>query len=258
MKNYIPFVLLFAVLLSLVGCTNGAQTTNTESETNQSSSTNSESETNQSSRTQREILKIRSFAESMGDESSLIEPEVRQISISYDSLSEIETRKYDGEDQLHVFAKYIEDELGIQLSDKWTVLAHFYDEEKTVGMVKFQYWIGNISTNKCVTFNVDHGTANMVLFTCLDESIDEDSLLARIPLFEARYEQEKLEVKDGQKLIDETISYAYYYNTANLMYTYNVFFQYGEEGVINNEYGTECYIDENGYAVDINASSSAN
>ena len=240
MRKYTQIIAILTILLLLAGCSNGNQSTNAGSETVPSSSV------------QKDILKVQPFNETMVDESNLCEPEVRQICLTYDSISEIENKKYDGGEQLHVFAEYIEDELGIQLSDKWTVLAHFYDEEKTVGMVKFQYWIGNIGTNKCVTFNVDHGTANMVLFTCLDESIDEDSLLARIPLFEARYEQEKLELKDGQKLIDETISYAYYYNTGNLMYTYNVFFQYGEEGVINNGYGTECYIDENGYAVEVN------
>ena len=241
MRKCTQLIAILTILLLLAGCSSSNQSTNVGSETIPSSGV------------QKEILKIQSFAETMVDESNYCEPDVRQITINYDSLSEIENKQYEGDDQLRIFAEFIDEELGIQLNDKWTVLTHFYDDEKTVGMVKFQYWIGNISTNKCITFNVDHGKANMVLYTCLEVSVDEESLLTRIPLFEARYEQEKLELKDDQQLIDETVSYAYYYNTGNLMYTYNVFFKYGEEGVINNEYGTECYIDENGYAVETNA-----
>ena len=178
MKKYMTFIIALATLFLLAGCTNGRQTTNTN----------------------KEILKIQSFEEPTEYESNLSEPDVKQIDIDCGPVSEMESQKYDGADQLHVFVEYIEKEFGIQIDDKWTVLIHFYDDERTVGMIKFQYWIGNIGTDKCITYNLEQGKSDTVFYTHLDESVDEESLLARVQIFEERYEQEKRELKVVQKL----------------------------------------------------------
>ena len=47
----------------------------------------------------------------------------------------------------------------------------------------------------------------------------------------------------------ESGSDTYFYGTDKLVYCYNVFFSYGEHGVINNDWGTQCYINEEGEAV---------
>ena len=67
-------------------------------------------------------------------------------------------------------------------------------------------------------------------------------------LFETKYVQEQYQLKDGEKFVDETVYYAYYYDTSDLVYFYVVFFS-DEDGIINNSYGTICFIDENGNAV---------
>ena len=51
---------------------------------------------------------------------------------------------------------------------------------------------------------------------------------------------------DDEHLEEEKISYPSYYGTDKLVYCYNVFFSYGEHGVINNDWGTQCFIGEEG------------
>ena len=68
-------------------------------------------------------------------------------------------------------------------------------------------------------------------------------------MFRQRYEQERPVLVDDEHLEEEKISYTYYYGTDKLVYCYNVFFSYGEHGVINNDWGTQCYINEEGEAV---------
>ncbi len=226
MRKVISLLLALSFVLILAGCSAGKPGSNGK-----------------------ELLRIQRFSEEDEDNTNLIEPETRQISIAYDTLPEMPVQKYDENDDLKAFTDFIKDELGITIDEHWTVLTHFYDSDMTVGMLKFQYWIGNISTNKTILFNLDNGKADMVLYSMLNESTDENGLLERVRLFEERYEQEKRELKKGEVFVSEDVTYSYYYDTGNLVYTYTLFFSYGEDGVINNEYGTECYIDENGCAL---------
>ncbi len=96
-------------------------------------------------------------------------------------------------------------------------------------------------------FNLRNGVADTVFYSCLDKEANEDDLYNRMILFEQKYDQEEYTLKDGKKYGSELEYFTYNYDTDCLAYIYEVFFAY-ENGIINNDYGTVCMIDENGSA----------
>ena len=183
------------------------------------------------------------FLEDYGEER--IESE--EIMLEYSNLDEMEEQKYTGQNWLDIFVSCVKDKLNIELNDKWLATVHFYDEDETVGMVKFQYTIGKIRTDKSIVFNLNGNTADRIYWTHLnDRNINEETLLKRVEIFEKTYTQEKKDLKEGEILVKEDTVYSYHYAANKLVYSYNVFFSYGENQVINNDYGTVCMIDENG------------
>ena len=199
----------------------------------------------------KELLRIRSFelVEQQDPGLSIGQPQMILIDIPAEGLIETSEQPYRDDMGLDAFTDHIKTAFGIDMDERWHVLVHFYDEDRTQGFVQFKYTIGDIQTNKSILFNIDSGKAISVFTGCLDGEADEEDLTNMIKLFEERYEQEKLRLKDGEELVGETAYYTYYYNLGLLQYTYNVFFRYGD-GIINNDWGTECYIDENGAAFD--------
>ena len=183
------------------------------------------------------------FLEDFGEESI----EFEEMTLEYGDLTEMEEQKYTGQSQLDIFVSCVKDRLNIELNDKWLATVHFYDEAETVGMVKFQYTIGKIRTDKSVVFNLKENRADRIYWTHLnDRNINEEMLLKRVENFEKTYTQEKKVLKEGEILVKEDTVYSYHYSANKLVYSYNVFFSYGENRVINNDYGTICMIDENG------------
>ncbi len=170
------------------------------------------------------------------------------ISLEYADVPEIRYQYYSDGCGAEIFADYVRNDLGIELDSRWKVFVHYYDEEQTFGMAEFLYTIGDIDTNKSIIFNLNDGVADTVYCKYLDMETDEGDLLRRVDEFKARYQQEKRSLREGEVFESETENFTYYYNNGKLLYSYNLFFSYGD-GFINNDYGTECFIDENGYAV---------
>jgi len=197
---------------------------------------------------EREIIKLKNFLLSPM-EIEQKEPTIESISLPYAELTEDEGQQYAESDELRIFADYALNELGIELNENWQVFIHYYDTEKTLGMVQLRYYIGEIGTNKSIVFNLNNGIADTVYYSNLEGSVDEDEIISRVEGFKAKYEQEKYEIKDGEEIYGETTDFSYYYDTGDLVYCYNVFIL-TPEGVINNDYGSECRIDENGNAKD--------
>ena len=56
------------------------------------------------------------------------------------------------------------------------------------------------------------------------------------------YTQEQYKLKDDEKFLEERTNYTYYYNVDKLVYSYAVFFTYGELDLINNDNGSEYFI----------------
>lgn len=182
-------------------------------------------------------------------ETEATEPTVESISLAYEKLAELDAMGASEAPELTVFVDYIRNKFGIDINNRWHVLVHFYNDEKSCGMVEFQYYIGEIGTDKHFLFNLDSGIADTLYYANLDRDTDEQKLLDALDAFKYKYAQEKYELKDGEELESESVSYAYYYESNSLVYCYNVFFYYGPDRVINNDYGTTCFIDENGDVV---------
>ena len=172
-------------------------------------------------------------------------PKSNNINLKYSNMEEY-NGVYSNKKELNVFTDYISKTFNIKIDNRWKVFIHYYTEDKTLGMVEFMYTIDKINTNKCIIFNLENGTANTVYYKYLDSKVNEEDLSNRIKLFESKYTQEKKKLKNDEKFLEEKTNYTYYYSVNKLVYSYNLFFSYGEHNVINNDYGTECIIDNNG------------
>ena len=254
MQKIILMVLCFMFVLLLVGC----GTTNRQIENDPISNNSEEHTVNlpvpDVSENGKKLLKLQFFPiipeeqlRILGEEQAT--PTVEAVDIAYSDLMEIDGKPYSDNPELQVFSDYIKETYNIALDKNWKIFVHFYDMDKTVGMVKFQYLIGEeIETNKCIVFNLNQGKADSIFYTCLDGTADEDALLDRVSSFKEKYEQEQYQLKDGEKLEAEITYYFFNYYRGDLSYCYNVLFSYNN-GLINNDYGTECFIDKAGNAM---------
>lgn len=254
MQKMIVMVLCFIFILSLAGC--GA--INRQIEKDPISNNSEEHPVNSPvpdvTENGKKLLKLQFFPILPEEQLRILEkeqatPTVETINIAYSGLIEIDGEWYADNPELQVFSDYIKEKYNIALDKNWKIFVHFYDMDKTVGTVKFQYFIGEeIETNKSIVFNLNQGKADFVFYTCLDGVADEDALLNRVSSFKEKYEQEQYPLKDGEKFETEITYYFFNYYREDLSYCYNVFISY-ENGLINNDYGTECFIDKDGNAV---------
>ncbi len=175
-------------------------------------------------------------------------PSFEEISLDCPEVPEIRQTRYGLDIGLDVFADFIAERFGIYTDANWKVFVHYYDDLRTGGMAEFLYTVGEIDTNKAVIFQIEYDKAVRVYYKNLDQTADENGLLERVDMFRQRYEQERPVLSGDEHMEEEKFSYTYYYGTDKLVYCYNAFFSYGEHGVINNDWGTQCFIGEDGQA----------
>ena len=242
-------ILLVTVLILLVtaGCQNDKDITDANSKTQESSILNQTSETASDSR---EILALRDYRNNPAshdfEEGSLLN--TASINLPHTTLTERDESPYNNEEELDILVQYINDTLNVKINNRWNVFVHYYDTDKTVGMVQFVYTVGKINTNRNILFNINKSKYDTVYYKCLTEDIDETDLTARINLFKSKYIQQKRELQEGETFYEEKTAFTYFIHADKLIYSYAYFFQY-DVGVINNDWGTELIIDENGDAV---------
>ncbi len=177
--------------------------------------------------------------------SEVNEPVHENVDLKAEGLKETKRQPYaEGIVPDEIIKRIREDYPDIDFNS-WSVMIHFYDDEKTAGQISLRYEIGNeISTNKAITCGIENGKITDLWYANMDGSADEADLLARLSRFKASTKQETYELKEGEKLLEETTSYTYRYDTSQLIYTYNIFVL-EPEGVINNDIGCE-YVIESG------------
>lgn len=130
--------------------------------------------------------------------------------------------------------------------DGWSYVAHLITDDGSLGMIRFLYHIGEISANKAVLFFYSDGSITEISYTNMDFPRDEEAekaLLGRVERFMDTHVQEKREMKPGERVTGEVTQFSYNYNSGTLRYFYNLFFEYGDPPVINNDFGTECIVD---------------
>ncbi len=139
------------------------------------------------------------------------------------------------------------------LNEQWEYMIHFFDEQKTVGIVQFRYVInGEIVTNKLITCNYENGKINSIAYSNISKTVDEISVAERVSSFRSKYTQEKKKLKDDEEFIKETTIYTYNYNQEKLIYEYNLFYYKGQHElrIIDNDTVSEYFIDLDGNAVE--------
>ena len=132
--------------------------------------------------------------------------------------------------------------------NKWDIMVNIFSESERVGIVKFNYQIGNmIDTNKSIQLYVDNDIITKITFINMDFNADEEALIKMVNDFKNSHIQEKKVFKYNEEFQSEYTKYTYLYNTDELRYTYQLFFyeNYGEIKVVNNDYGTELIINKN-------------
>lgn len=176
----------------------------------------------------KEILKLGNELNigSLEDDSIINE---KKTNIEISNLPETKVKVYEKEEFLNFVVDYIKKEFNTIIDDNWTYYIHYYNDEKSVGSISFNYNIGEIETNKSLTFNIENDSLNIVYYKMLDKVVDEDSLLKRLENFKNTYTQEKIKLKKNQEFISEEKNYSYYYNVDKFVYTYVVFFSDGLE-----------------------------
>lgn len=166
----------------------------------------------------------------------------KSVSIKLGKIPETSQKKYENEDYFLEVKDYIKNNFSIELSDNWDYFVHYYDEAETMGFIEFMYKIGEINANKVIMLFFENNNINSVVYKYLDGKVNEDELLNRLKVFKDTYMQEQYKLKDGEKFLEERTNYTYYYNVDKLVYSYAVFFTYGELDLINNDNGSEYFI----------------
>ena len=179
------------------------------------------------------------------------EAEVESVDIYYKiDLSKYKNRIkkiYENEENLADLVEIIKEKLNITIDNRWYYMINAYNEEEETGMITFLYYIDNvIDTNRAIHFNFNHGVADKLSYSYLDRKIDEEAILYRYNYFINHYKQEKKVVdnfKDYYTIKGDVTSYSYYYGNNKLFYSYNIFYKYPNNGPVDNDWGTEMYIE---------------
>ena len=172
-------------------------------------------------------------------------PEHLSVSADASGLMETEWRAADESLLPEQIISVIHEKTGIESWDGWQMMIHFFNDEKSEGMLQLRYAIKDrIITNKAVTCAIEGGRINDLYLTQIDGRADEEDLLKRVKKFAESTEQEKYQFKENEEFIEETVQYTYNYANEALVYVYNLFFYEGKGDmrVINNSLASEYLI----------------
>ena len=175
------------------------------------------------------------------------EAETEEISVLLEDLTLPETalKTYENDDFMVPVAAVLKEELGLILDGRWKFYIHYYTQEQNVGILSVTYWVdGIIVTNRSVTLPIENGTIRTAIYSYLDRSLDEQTLLDKYEQFRDTHEQERTNILGKDFEIDgESTLYSYNFRTNSLKYTYNIFYRHIKTGIIDNSYGTEMVIE---------------
>ena len=175
------------------------------------------------------------------------EAETEEISVLLEDLTLPETvlKPYENDDFMVPVAAVLKEELGLILDGRWKFYIHYYTQEQNVGILSVTYWVdGIIVTNRSVTLPIENGTIRTAIYSYLDRSLDEQTLLDKYEQFRDTHEQERTNILGKDFEIDgESTLYSYNFRTNSLKYTYNIFYRHIKTGIIDNSYGTEMVIE---------------
>lgn len=177
--------------------------------------------------------------------------EYKEISCNYkiDVNSYVETENviYNNDSYLDDIVGIIKDKLGVDIDSSWRYFIHYPNEDMSFGYIMFTYYIDDIiSTNRVITFYIKNGYIYKITYSYLDTYINENEILYRYNYFINHYKQEKgyvLDYINYYTIDDDKTFYRYNFGNSKITYTYNIFYKMNYLGIINNDWGTELYIE---------------
>lgn len=168
---------------------------------------------------------------------------IKRYSINIDNIkfkNVVDEYLYDYKDEY----KLLIDEIKTKYNDfdekRYKLNINMYSDNND-GIIKLNYMIGEILTNKSIVFNVLGGKVISVLYINMDEYVNEYDLKERIDKFNLSYIQEKKLMGKDEEFIKDKATFKYYYNIDKIVYEYQVFFYETKDNLktINNSYVSE-------------------
>ncbi len=168
---------------------------------------------------------------------------IKRYSINIDNIkfkNVVDEYLYDYKDEY----KLLIDEIKTKYNDfdekRYKLNINMYSDNND-GIIKLNYMIGEILTNKSIVFNVLGGKVISVLYINMDEYVNEYDLKERIDKFNLSYIQEKKLMGKDEEFIKDKVTFKYYYNIDKIVYEYQVFFYETKDNLktINNSYVSE-------------------
>ena len=168
--------------------------------------------------------------------------------IDFDSYKNKNIREtYNSDENLKDLVQIIKEKLNVVIDGRWKYYINEFNEKSHTGMIVFLYYIGDvIGTDKAIIFEINNGIASKLNYSYLDRKIDEEAFLYKYNYFINHYKQEKKVIdkfKDYYTISGDVTVYTYYYGNNKLFYSYNIFYKEMPLGTIDNDWGTEMYIE---------------
>lgn len=169
--------------------------------------------------------------------------DIKKYSINIDNIkfkNVVDEYLYDYKDEY----KLLIDEIKTKYNDfdekRYKLNINIYSNNND-GIIKLNYMIGKILTNKSIVFNVLGGKVISVLYINMDEYVNEYDLKERIDKFNLSYIQEKKLMGKDEEFIKDKVTFKYYYNIDKIVYEYQMFFYETKDNLktINNSYVSE-------------------
>lgn len=268
MKRRMSFILALICAVTLCGCANtrstghtspteptGLPSTQPEPSTQSDPSTQPEASTDAaglvSGGEEKKLLELKHFTDSdLGlDSDEGLEMRSKKVRIPYDTIVETGWSSVSSTDTLEGILEAIQADYPELDFESWEYSVHLIADDGSWGMIRFRYRIGaDILTNKAITCTYDEGFIKEITYTNMSFTLSEDEeqeLIRRTEHFLNTHTQEKKVMQENERFLDEQTMITYYFNIDKLVYTYALFFEYGDGDmiVINNDYGTEVIIE---------------
>ena len=154
---------------------------------------------------------------------------------------------YNNNEEIKDIVEIIKDKFNITIDNSWKYSIHYPSSDLSFGYITFSHYIDNIiATNKYISFTINNGVIDKIAYAYLDKKVNENEVLYRYNYFINHHKQEKGFVQDYEEyftIAGEITLLNYSFVDNKLCYTYNILYQYKGTDVINNDWGTELYIE---------------
>lgn len=202
---------------------------------------------NQSNNEQKKILlelkHETDFEEEYGLFGTEAETTEEKINIEGIKFNEVALKPYNNDEDIKFLSDFIYKKFNIRLDNKWQYYINIFNTDNNDGYITFIYYIDeNISTNKAITFFFENNTINNMSYSYLDTKIEEETIIKNVNLFKEKTIQEKKQLKEDEKYLQEKTTFNYNYRINKTIYSYCLFFE--QDGLINNEYGSDYIIED--------------